>query len=797
MPSSGVLKLWSKDSPETTCASFLVTAKDATDAVRGDLELDFNLASSSSGSTDLGTLASATVTTNKTTGIANNVYCPPTLTLANQQRELTIKVASGIKSVVSDLIVVQKQPVYSLNFVRLTTQDSSAFAYPATRAPTATTATMDLLGAGDYDCAYAQFQLLRNGSAFGNLKGVFTLPRSYPTNVRLAVRASNGSFPSPQSPYTDYASFAVTPVTMGLYNLPVCAGTQRGTFTIEGSVVYKDELTGTSRTLTVSAPPTITVAGGLVNYTDMSLTLNTTNARTLIGAFNNDASSGLLNFTLNLGSRVDGAPTAENRVNVYSETGRVIVASDGVPSSSGSVPFSLQILHMNSDRPYLVNDYVSAANAAIAEGGPGIEPVDAKANTECDAQQLAKSAAWTDSSAPGTTNVIRFRDIARNWYTTVVYAIRGQEAFNDALGTGVYQYASSNQGFVDRNQNGHYDGATTDAATQMSFGAEEIWVNGSKQPASTEFDPEGKWFIDMQRPYIDRNDDRVYTKGVDLALECDADNYDSSNKCNDVNPNGKRDAGTTIWKSIRIPIFMGTSAVSLTHNAIESAWYNSSSDVTNITTASSSVLDPTVQYLYDRYLAEGNSLANDFGATGGSLSYGSAAPFLLTDSSSLGSSAFTSSVNTQRTSVFFFAQSICGTPLPGGSAINVTINQNGTAPTGSRTLTPKIHKQPGDGLFDAKRVFLKTGTGSTANGNATVNADVIDHPAAYHSFPVIVHLELAECKRKISTGCPTGETKLDCPAESKNIQIMVTPPSSESQVVTGTVGIPAVTGECG
>lgn len=800
VPSSGVLNLWSKDSAETTCATFSVTAKDSSDTVVGEATVDFKLTSNSSGTTDLGTLASASVVTNKSTGVANNVYCPPTITSANTQREVTVKVTAGTKVVESDLIVVQKQPVYALNFVKLTTQDANAFAFPSSRAPTATTATLDLLGAGDYDCAYAQFQLLRNGNTFGNLKGVFSLSRNYPTNVKLAVRGSNGQFPSPQSPYTDHATYAVTPASAGIYNLPVCAGTQRGTFTISGYVSYTDALSGATKSAMVTATPTITVGGGLVNYTDMSLAYNTTNARTLIGSFNNDASSQTLNFTLNLGSRVDGAPTSENPVQVYSETGRVTVNSGGVPSTSGTVSFSLQILHMTSDRPYLVNDYVTAANTAIASyntaHSSNIAPVNAIANTTCTVQQLAKSAAWTDASAPGTSKTIHFRDIARNWYTSIVYAIRGQEAFHDSLGTGVYEYHATNQGFVDRNQNGHFDSAYDDPATNRSFSDEEIWVNGTKESAGTTFDPDGKWFIDMQKPFIDRNDDMAYTKGVDLALECAPDNYDANNKCNDVNPNGKRDAATTIWKSFTVPVYMGTSQFALTHNAVESSWYNSSTDVAGVAQPTAGLLDATLQYFYDNYLAEGSSFTSDFNATGGTVTYGGSAPFLLTDSTNLGTAAFTNSATAQRTAVFFYAQSICGTPLPGGSTINVTVSQVGTAPTGSRTLTPKIYMQPGDTLVDSKRVFLTTGTGASANGNATVNADVIDHPAAYHSYPVLLHLELPECTRRISTGCPTGQTKLDCPAESKSIQVKVTT-SLDNLTVPGTVAIPAVTGSCG
>ena len=799
VPASGVLNLWSKESAETQCATFSVTAKDTSDAVVGEAILNFTLISNSAGSTDLGTLASASVTTNKATGVASNVYCPPTFTSANQQKELNIKVTAGTVTATSDLIVVQKQPVYALNFVKMTTQDASSFAFPASRAPTATTAILDLLGAGDYDCAYAQFQLLRNGNAYGNLRGVFSLSRNPPTNVRLAVRGSDGTFPSPQSPYTDHATYAVTPVTTGIYNLPVCAGTQRGSFTISGYVSYTDALSGATKSVTVTTPPALTVAGGLVNYTDMSLAFNTTNARTLIASFNNDALNNTLNFTLNLGSRVDGAPTTENPVQIYAETGRVTVSNSGVPSSSGTVPFSVQILHMESDRPYLVNDYVTAANAAITASGSGsVVPVSSSANTSCDALQLAKSAAWTDTSPPGTSKIIRYRDIARNWSTTLVYAIRGQEAFHDALGSGVYEYAATNQGFVDRNQNGHYDSPFTDLATYLTYAAEEIWVNGTKQNASTTFDPDGKWFIDMQKTYIDRDDDRAYTKGVDLAQECAPGNLDANGKCNDVNPNGKRDAATTIWKSLRMPIYMGTNQVAMTHNAIESGWYNQGTDTSGITQQTASNLDATLQYLYDRYVAEGSTLASDFGATGGVVNYGGSAPFLLTDSSSLGALAFTSSSLAQKTSVFFYAQSLCGTPLPGGSTINVTTAQVGTAPSGSRTLTPKIYMQPGDTLFDSKRVFLTAATGGTATGNATVNADVLDHPAAYQSYPVLIYLELPACTRTTSSGCPTGQTKLDCPAESKNINVKVTTPLESSGItVTGTVAIPAVTGSCG
>ena len=691
--------------------------------------------------------------------------------------------------------------VFALNFIKMTTQDGNAFAFPTTRAASATTAALDLLGGGDYDCAYAQFQLTRNGKAHGTLAGVFSLSMNPPTNVRLAVKGANGTFPSPQSPYTDYTTYAVTPVAAGVYNVPVCAGTQRGSFTLRGVVDYPDELTGETKSVAVTTPPTISVGGGLVNYKNMSLSFNTVNSRTLIGSFSNDASSQTLNFTLNLGSRVDGAPTTENPVQAYSETGRVTLGNNGVPSSEGTVSIGVQILHMASDRPHLVNDYVSGANEAItghnSDTSDSVSLVNSDANNRCDVLQLAKSAAWTDTSPPGASKVIRYRDIALNWMTTLVYSIRGQESFNDVLGSGVYDYSATNQGFVDRNQNGSYDQAFTDPVTSQPRAAEEIWVNGVKQSATTAFIPGGKWYIDMQKPYIDYDDDGAYTKGTDLALECATGNLDANGKCNDVNPNGKRDAATTIWKSLKIPIYMGTNQIALTHNAIESAWYNSTTGNSNVAVQTGSLLDATVQYFFDRYRSENNSLADDFHDSSGVVSYGAGAPFLLNDSSHLGA-VFLGDPGAQRTSIFFFAQSMCGTPLPGGSDIEVTTSQVGATPTGSRAVTAKIYMQPGDTLYDSKRAFLVTGSGATVNNKAKVNADVIDHPAGYHSYPVLIYLELPACTRTTSSGCPANQNKIECPAESKSINVKVTTPLESSGItVTGTVAIPAVSGSCG
>jgi|GEM_PF-2895828 len=794
--SSGVVNLWSKDSAETQCATLVATAKDSSDAVVGDAVLDFTMTSNSAGATDLGTLASASVTTNNSTGLANNVYCPPTFTSANQRKEVTIKVMAGkTLSGTSELIVVQRQPVYELSFVRLTTQDASAFTFPSTRVSSANTATLDLLGAGDYDCAYARFQLLRNGNAYGNLPGIFSVSRNPPSNVRLALRGSDGSFPATQSPYSDYLTYSVTPTSAGIYNLPVCAGTATGSFSITGYVSYTDALSGASKVVTVTSPLAVTVGAGLVNYTDMSLAFDTTNARTLIGSFTNDASSAILNFTLNLGSRVDGAPTSENPVQVYAETGRVTVGNGGVPSATGTVPFSLQILHMATDRPYLVNDYVSAASTAIASyntaNGTSIQRVQTSANTTCNIQQLAKSAAWTDTTPPGTSKVIWFRDLARNWATTLVYAIRGQEAFNDVLGSGVYDYAATNQGFVDRNQNGHFDDAYTDDATKVNYLDEEIWVNGSKQSVGTQFNASGKWFIDMQRSYIDVDDDRKYTKGIDEAKDCAAGNLDANGKCNDVNPNGKRDAATTIWKSLRVPIYMGSSVAALTHNAIESAWYDLTSDNSNLTMQTRSLLSPAVQYFYDQYRAEGSSQTSGFTAPGNVVTYGTGAPYLLTDSAKL-ATAYASSLLPQQTGVFFFAQSICGTPLPGGATIDVTV----IPPSGNtRTPVPKIYKQPGDTLIESKRHFLVAGSGASANGSAVVNSDVIDHPAAYHSFPVLFYLELPECTTRAQGSCPAGQTQLVCPLAVHGINVKVRTLLDEVNV-NGTVVVPAASGAC-
>ncbi|NBX24383.1 MAG: hypothetical protein EBR52_09870, partial [Microbacteriaceae bacterium] len=110
----------------------------------------------------------------------------------------------------------------------------------------------------------------------------------------------------------------------------------------------------------------------------------------------------------------------------------------------------------------------------------------------------------------------------------------------------------------------------------------------------------------------------------------------------------------------------------------------------------------------------------------------------------------------------------------------------------------KIYMQPGDTLYDSKRAFLVTGSGATVNNKAKVNADVIDHPAGYHSYPVLIYLELPACTRTTSSGCPANQNKIECPAESKSINVKVTTPLESSGItVTGTVAIPAVSGSCG
>ncbi len=90
----------------------------------------------------------------------------------------------------------------------------------------------------------------------------------------------------------------------------------------------------------------------------------------------------------------------------------------------------------------------------------------------------------------------------------------------------VIAIAYGEEGFIDVNGNGTYDGP------------------GSAALAGTPYAVKGEPFIDMGEPYIDANDNGVYDLGETFIDVNGNGKYDG--------PNGKWDANTVIWAETRI-----------------------------------------------------------------------------------------------------------------------------------------------------------------------------------------------------------------------------------------------------
>ena len=612
----------------------------------------------------LGSLSSEQETTS-TEGTVVTTYCS-----GAAAGERTILAKSGEKSANSSKITVTLKPVFTLAYTdyEITGPEVSEEAI-----------TLNLADAGPADCATVIFTLLRNESGVGGETVRFQTEIDYPKGMKLASKSGEKLTDVDPKSNKSYSYYVTQSNNDGLLRVPVCAGPTLGTTKITGYFTDDDGV------LHTALSPVIRVTGGLTNHLNLSLTFDQENARTVRGYFNTN-SDHVHPFTVKLGARGDGDPIAVYPVSVLSETGKIVVANNGIPKGegAGTVDFTFQALHMANNYAYQMVNFGDTA-----------------AQTRCDPAAIA--------AAGGST----FKNLSSNWRSTVTYLIRGQEAFRDANSNGVYD--EGGDGFWDKNQDGYY-----------TAGVDELTYDAGNNG----FDINGEWFIDLPSPFVDVDENGVFDAEKDILI---GDTYQA--------PNGKRDSDSLIWKNEIIPIYMGVSTYSLFHSSIPSGAFNPA-------TASH---------------AEGTAYYADLVTKG----YLASAPTLYSQATI----EFTTTAKTTYWThdVYFFAQGVCGNPIPGGTDLKVEFTLKTGAKWGERKYAGYFNEQPGDQILEKSRQLLASVGGSETK----FNFNAVDHKAKDASYPVLVKLELESCTNQCTGAVNPANPGNSCDEATHHVHLKI------------------------
>lgn len=643
-------ELFTKKAIQDNCVTATFTALADTEPV-ADVEMVFSFTADPAGD-DTGKVEPATAKTNAE-GQASTTYCS-----GDTETKVIIIAKAADLSANSGEITVKHKPVYVFSYVK---SDAPIVVAPAPDAPPEDKGVikLNLIDSGPNDCTYLYYKLTKSEAPVVGATVQFRTQVDFPKGAKLAKKPDPALVQTETATQKKYAYYFSTSNTSGEFAVPVCAGVSLGTMVV--SATYTDDENKTYATQS----PVISIMSGVTNWQNMSLTYDPENAKTLRGYFNTN-SNHIHPFTVKLGARQDGDPISEYPVAVAAETGKITIASGGMPSTEGTVGFTMQALHMVDYRPYQVQVFGNGTNYPEAQ-------------TRCDPEQI--------SQAGGLT----YKQLSKNWRSTIVYMVRGQEAYHDANRNGKYDVGGD--GFWDKNQNGYYDSAdliTFDAGNDNTV------------------DPNGEWFIDLPAPFIDVDEDGNYNANKDVLI---GDEYFS--------PNGKRDTDALLWKYDYIPIYMGASAYSLTHGSIPAVWTDNSDTI-----GQSYFTD-----LNTRGIGSG-TLPSLFNASINHQSFWGASP---TDQE------LASYGEVER---FLFAQGVCGNPLPGGTDLTINITNTSISAYGDRQFTGHFFIQPGDFIREPSRQLLKSATGSSS---AKVNFNVVDHPASNAGFPVEFEVHVSPC----------------------------------------------------
>lgn len=720
-------EVYTSETADNSCVTFKVFTK-SSGAPVGDVGVIFTIVSNSASTAEEKGKVTPESGVTDAAGELEASYCS-----GLAEGLVTISVKAGAVSANSNQITIKKKPAYT-------------FVYTASDAPQASDAegkpvnaiNLNTIDSGPQDCTMLYFKLLRTGQPVIGATVKFMTQTDFPKGVKLSRRTDALTTELDPVNGKKMASFAGVSSSSGEFAVPICTGSSLGSVSISGTYTDPEE----GRRLTASAP-VIRITSGITSYINYSLTFDPLNARTL-RAFYNTNSEYDLPFSVQTGARADGLSIGDYPVTIATEVGRYTMSNAGYPNpETGAVPVKLHGLHLVDNYPYPVLKFWKNQTAGT------VYPL---AQTRCEPNEIA---AWVRASNGGTA--LKFRDLKRNWQSTLVYAVRGQEYFHDANRNGVYD--AGGMGFWDKNQNGIFDG--NDVITSPA--------------GATTFDPSGEWFIDMPTPFVDVDDDLLttstgYNPAIDILL---GDEY--------IAPNGKRDADTMIWKSEVFPISMGPSGFSLTNNEIRDDGTGKLNPIPEMFAQNSLV---TVQDDI-RVLGRGPLIASK----------------MWDSAPQIGPGVF---------NFVFFAQDLCGNLLPGGTKLSVNFEEIYKPVYGTRTNTAFLYPPPGDDKLEPTRQLLREIQGSTAK----INFNSSNHPSAVDSYPIYGSVEVpscnTECTGYIATGgvaCDawTGYVRLDVEDPDPNLdqhsnittlRVAMTVPAVRSCTCSTALGVYFHEGEC-
>ncbi len=677
--------LFTKVTAANTCVSFSVSATMSGAGVE-DVGINLEIKGTGELAKDSGSLNPSSGRTDAS-GNFSAVYCS-----GDAEGQAVIVAKSGAISSNSAKITVTKKPTFEFTYLR-------SDADPEMKSSEGEGSSKDviflnLLDSGPQDCTHLYFKLTQSGSPLVGQTLSFKTQVDFPKGAKLGKRSDTLQTQVDSATGKKYSVFTAISSGAGEFQVPICAGVALGT--IQVSSVYTDVDNVAHR----AQSPVLRVTAGLTNYINMSLTFDNMNARTMKAYFNTN-SSYQLPLTVQLGARFDGDALVQYPVSIAAEVGRVIVENGGTPSKdTGAVSVKLQSLHLVNQYPFPVQRYDSYPLA----------------QTRCEPNSLA---AW--GAGQGQASVL-YSDLRRNWRSTMVYSIRGQEHYNDANRNGVYDVGGD--GFWDKNQNGVYDSG--DALTYDAGG------DGL-------FNPSGEWFIDLPSPFVDVDEDGIFSANSDILM---GDEYQA--------PSAKREADAMLWKYEYFPISMGASPYGLQRYRINTAAYNSADTTLALTGAGT-------------YEVFGLSSINAGDLWGGAVT---------------AAEGHYSSV--------IFAHDLCGNLLPGGSEISMNFITSTEPAWGARIPFAYYHAQPGDIYLEPARQLIKEGD----NGSkAIINFNAIDHPAAAQSYPILGAIEIPACTNTCTGAVVRSNPGVSCDGWSGLARLSVKEPQLDTSGATSFTSI--------
>lgn len=690
-----VSSIYTKSSPGTSNCSDVTFTVTSNGQPAGSVPLTFSSATTS-GAKDLGSVTPATLKTDSL-GVAKTTFCS-----GDEAGKFVVIAKNGDTTVNSGEITVTVKPTYVLAFTKA---DITVHAGVAAASSTSTdskdlgTVYLNLYDSGPNDCSFFHYSLQKSGAPLGGSVVRFTTQNDFPKGFKLATKAATGLTGVDVLTKHTYAYVDATSNTAGELVVPICAGQALGSVMV--SATYVDPDGGTSATRS----PVIVIKSGVTSWLDMTLTYALPDGHTLRGLLNTN-STDKHPFTVSLGSRNNGDAITDYSIFAAAETGKVELVDGGaITPGANTAHFTLNTLNLRDDRPYQTTVYPGSA-----------------ANTVCDAEALAS----------GPTDV-PYPQLAKNWRSTLIYGVRGQEYFHDSYGDGKFHTGCT--GFWDKNQNGIFDAG--DQITSDPFNDGTL---------HTECD----WFIDLPSPFVDVNENGAYDAGIDILI---GDTYQA--------PNGKWDNDTIIWKYDYTPIYMGTSIYSILHSTVTHG---------NI----ASYADPL-----------GNAYFTDLN-TRGILGGYPAPPFQLWNTALNGATFGIAGTNEMSGSAYFyfFAHSVCGTPLPGDTSVGVTFTSFSDAAFGDRALTALFQIQPLDYIREPSRRLLSS---DTIGSSSKINFDIVDHPAAAAGYPLVFKIDVAACTNvctgDIATagvGCDQKVVKGNLKVDTDTITIPISIPTAKT-----------------